>query len=135
VQVGGQYAVVDKTGCFEDEAGLDLAPPLGDRVVPASSGGKWGLINRRGNYVREPGLDEIGEARQGRIPYRKEAAWGFLDLAGSVVVPAQYLTVAAFVDGWARVTLFNAKTGFVNPGGKFSERRDLVLDVPTAAGP
>ena len=104
-------------------------------MVPASAGGKWGLINTRGDYVLEPQMDEILEAKQGRIPFRKETAWGFLDLAGNVVVPAQYLTVASFAGGWARVTLFNAKKGFVNLRGEFSERQDReVLDLSTAAG-
>ena len=104
-------------------------------MVPASAGGKWGLINAQGKYVLEPRMDEILEAKEGRIPFRQGAAWGFLDLAGNVVVPAQYLTVASFAAGWARVTLFNAKTGFVNLRGEFSERQDReVLDLSTAAG-
>ena len=135
VQVGGEDAIINKTSCLEGLfPGLDLAPPQGDRMVPASAGGKWGLINALGDYVLEPRMDAILEAKQGRIPFRQGTAWGFLDLAGNVVVPAQYLTVASFADGWARVTLFNAKTGFVNLFGEFSERRKQEVDLPTAAG-
>ena len=30
VQVGGNFAILDKTSCFEGVEGVDLAPPLGD---------------------------------------------------------------------------------------------------------
>ena len=50
-----------------------------------------------------------------------------------VVVP-KFLTAASFLNGWARVTQFNGRTGFVNLAGKFSER-PVVEDLPTAAGP
>jgi len=135
VQVGGKDAIINKTSYFEGIVpALDLAPPQGDRMVPASAGGKWGLINTRGNYVLEPLMDEILEAKQGRIPFRKETAWGFLDLAGNVVVPAQYLAVEQFDGDWAVVKKFNGTKGYVNLLGQFSERRKQDLEIPTAAG-
>lgn len=130
VQVGGSYAIVDKTSCFED---LDLAPPMGDRVCPAASGGRWGLIDEQGKYLKEPFADEIREAREGRIPFRQGSAWGFLDAAGSVIILPQFLTVAPFRDGWAQVTLLNGKKGFVDLRGKVSEHRPLE-DFATASG-
>lgn len=136
VQVGGKDAIINKTSCFDGIVPpLDLAPPQGDRMVPASAGGKWGLINAQGDYVLEPQMDEILEAKQGRIPFRQGTAWGFLDLAGNVVVPAQYLAVAQFDDGWAAVKKFNGITGYVNLLGQFSERRNpVVQDLPTGSG-
>ena len=135
VQVGGKDAIINKTSCFDGIVPpLDLAPPQGDRMVPASAGGKWGLINARGDYVLEPQMDEILEAKQGRIPFRQGTAWGFLDLAGNVVVPAQYLAVAQFDDDWAAVKKFNGTAGYVNLLGQFSERRKQVLDLPTGSG-
>jgi hypothetical protein len=133
VQLGGQYAIIDKTRCFEGVAGVDLAPPLGDRMAPGSLGGKWGLINAKGNYVVEPAYDEIREAREGRIPFRAAATWGFLDMQGRVAIAPRYLTVDSFRSGWARVIQLTGKSGFVNLQGEFVEHR-LVGELETAAG-
>jgi hypothetical protein len=134
VQVGGKYAIVDKTSCFDGLVGVDLAPPLGDRLSPAASGGKWGLIDLQGSFVADPAYDEIREAAEGRIPFRLGTAWGFLDLQGKVCVEPRYLAVDAFRSGWSRVTLFSGKSGFVDLQGNFAEHR-LVGGVPSVAGP
>lgn len=133
VQVGGTYAVVDKTHYFDGVLGVDLAPPLGDRMVPAHSGGKWGLIDVQGKYVQEPCFEEIRDAKEGRIPFREGQAWGFLNLAGKVLVKPAYLKAEPFDQGWARVSLFNGKTGFVDLQGNYSDHR-MVEDLPTASG-
>lgn len=133
MQLGGHYAIIDKTSCFEGVPGVDLAPPLGDRVVPAALGGKWGLIDKKGAYVVDPAYDEIREAREGRIPFRAGAAWGFLDIQGKVAVAPRYLTVDSFRSGWARVTQLSGKSGFVNLKGEFVEHR-LMSELETAAG-
>jgi hypothetical protein len=133
VQLGGHYAIIDKTNCFDGVEGIDLAPPLGDRVAPGAMGGKWGLIDKQGNYLAEPAYDEIREAREGRIPFRAGAAWGFLDTEGKVRVPPRYLSVDQFRSGWARVTLLSGKTGFVDLQGNFVEHRvvgDLGIPEP-----
>ena len=128
------YAIIDKTSCFEGVLGVDLAPPLGDRVAPGALGGKWGLIDEKGAYVVDPAYDEVREAREGRIPFRVGAAWGFLDVQGKVVVAPRFLTVDSFRSGWARVTQFSGKSGFVNRQGEFVEHR-LLGELETAAGP
>ena len=134
VQVGGNYAIIDKTSCFEGVLGVDLAPPLGDRMAPGAMGGKWGLIDERGSYVADPSFDEIREAQEGRIPFRLGPAWGFLDTQGRVSVSPRYLAVDGFRSGWARVTLLSGKSGFVNLQGEFFEHR-LMGELETAAGP
>jgi hypothetical protein len=61
--------------------------------------------------------------------------WGYLDGEGRVFVKPEFLTVAPFHAGWARVTLANGKTGFVDLRGKFRERKtEEVAEVATAAG-
>ena len=103
-------------------------------MVPASAGGKWGLIDAKGNYVAEPAYDEIREAREGRIPFRLGAAWGFLDATGRVSIAPKYLTVDSFRSGWARVTQFSGKSGFVDREGSFVEHR-LMGDLQAIAEP
>lgn len=62
--------------------------------------------------------------------------WGFLDVGGKIFVKPEFLTVASFHAGWARVTMASGKTGFINLRGEFSERqKPVLLDLPTAAGP
>jgi len=103
-------------------------------MAPGALGGKWGLIDARGNYVSEPAYDEIREAREGRVPFRVGAAWGFLDTQGKVSIEPRFLAVDSFRSGWARVTQFSGKSGFVDRDGSFTEHR-MVGELQTAAAP
>ena len=135
VQLGGQPSIVDKTDYFGGVVGLEMAPPLGDRMAPAAVGGKWGLVDPRGNFLFEPRFEELGDSSEGLIPARSGSMWGYVDAKGDWKIEPQFLRAKKFKEGWAEVSAANGKDGWVNPEGKFAVRKPArVGDLATAAG-
>lgn len=126
VQLGGQPSLVDKTDFFEGVTGVDLAPPVGDRMAPAAVGGKWGVISDRGNFIVEPKFTDLGDAQEGFIPAKLETLWGYVDTKGEWKIPPQFLSAKGFRSGWAKVSAVNGKDGWVNFDGKFVTVRPAV---------
>ncbi len=133
-----------KCGYMNTEGKLAV-PAKYDEVLEFNSGSGVGrlkkqlvIVNEKGEEFIPTGISEIRHFSEGLAPFKedKSGKFGFVGPDGSIVIPAQFLTVGYFSGGlaWARVE--SGKIGFIDTKGAWAlePKFDVATNVDPESG-
>jgi len=113
---------------FRFTVGQTVVPPIYDEIrenynglLFVRQGPKWGVLNDKGKPVLPLELDAIRatEATGFTLPVvEQQGRFGYLADDGHLLVPPKYQAAESFVEGVARVTTPDGRTGYVDTRGR-----------------
>ncbi|GAA4003458.1 hypothetical protein GCM10022408_13780 [Hymenobacter fastidiosus] len=113
---------------FRFTVGQAVVPPIYDEVQEnyqgllfVRQGAKWGVLNGQGKPVLPLEYDAIraSEANGFALPVvEQQGRFGYLADDGRLLVPPKYRAAEPFVEGVARVTTPDGRTGYVDARGR-----------------
>jgi hypothetical protein len=129
VNVGGQWAYMDKEGKTVIKPRFDRAVGFSEGLAAVGVNGRGGYVDPTGSMVIKPqfqlamsfhegvaAVQVAGQSKEG------DQQWGYINKKGELVIPAQFAGAEDFREGLAQVVYREGKVlrrGYIDTSGKF----------------
>ena len=119
--MGKKWGFEDREGSIKIEPAFEYIYRFKEGLAAVQYGGKWGFITPTGGFYIQPVFKGVQSFSEGLAAVRHKGKWGFINQTGEWVIPAQYQRVLSFSEGLAAVETPDARFGYVNRSGHFTE--------------